>query len=155
MQWCGSKHSQMGRKNRGKTYVKLSPPESENLWQWSYSVGLLSKRWKIYTSTLTALLKWKYPRGHGWRAEMLDIKEWVETGFHISGNVGARGSQQPNDLLSMVQPYINYEETLLVDDGERGWGAGTFGPNHALERDKEITGLDPWNYVLQMERWQA
>lgn len=37
----------------------------------------------------------------------------------------------------MIQPYINYEEELLVEEGEKGRRAGTYGYDQTPKRDNK------------------
>lgn len=41
---------------------------------------------------------------------MMDIRERVAVGLHISREVGVDGANNLNDMLDMAQPYIYYEE---------------------------------------------
>lgn len=60
----------------------------------------------------------------------------VQTKLHVLGKDRAQGSPfNLSDFLSREQSYINYEENILVEEGEKGHGAGNSGPNWAPKRN--------------------
>lgn len=57
--------------------------------------------------------------------------------MHVSGKVGTRGACSLSDFLNSSQPYINYEEELLAEEGERCRGAGNSEYDWTQKKDND------------------